>query len=267
MHVDSPKIMGILNVTPDSFYGRSRVSANDNLLHAAEAMLVEGADMLDVGGVSTRPGADEVSEEDEMKRLIPSILALANHFPEVTLSVDTFRSRVAREAVAAGAAWINDVSGGTADPEMIATVAELNVPYVLMHMRGTPQTMHEFTQYGNLVDDVIFEMGQRREKCLAAGICDLILDPGFGFAKTVEQNFMLLNQLSRFTLFGHPILVGISRKSMIWRTLRTNPEEALNGTTALHMVSLMHGADILRVHDVREAAECLRLFSHLRTKA
>lgn len=259
----SPKIMGILNVTPDSFYIYSRVSSFESLLSKAEKMLSEGADILDVGGVSTRPGSDEVTEEEELQRLIPCIEELVTHFPGIPLSVDTFRSRVAREAVAAGAAWINDVSGGTADPEMIATAAELNVPYVLMHMRGTPQSMHEYTRYDSLLEDVIFEMGQRREKLLAAGIHDLILDPGFGFAKTIEQNFELLNQLSRFMLFGHPILVGISRKSMIWRTLHANPEDALNGTTALHMVSLMQGADILRVHDVREAAECVRLHSQL----
>ncbi len=267
INLDSPKIMGILNMTPDSFYGQSRVYAGSLLLHKAETMLSEGADILDIGGVSTRPGADEVSEEEELQRLIPGILDIAKHFPGVPFSVDTFRSRVAREAVSAGAAWINDISGGTADPHMIETAAELNVPYVLMHMRGTPQTMHEFTQYDTLLEDVIFELAQRREKLLASGIHDLILDPGFGFAKTIEQNFMLLNQLSRFAVFGHPILVGISRKSMIWRTLRTNPEKALNGTTALHMAALMQGADILRVHDVREAAECVRLFSRIRVKA
>lgn len=266
MNLDSPKIMGILNITPDSFYGPSRVTEAVSILHAAEQMLSEGAHILDVGGVSTRPGSDEVSEEEELQRLIPGIQALAKHFPKVPLSVDTFRSRVAREAVAAGASWINDISGGTADPAMMPTAAELKVPYVLMHMRGTPQTMHEFTTYDALAEDVIVELAERREKLLAAGIHDLILDPGFGFSKTVEQNFSLLNQLSRFTLFGHPILIGISRKSMIWRTLRTNPEGALNGTTALHMAALMQGADILRVHDVPEAAECVRLFSHLRGK-
>jgi dihydropteroate synthase len=266
MNLDSPKIMGILNITPDSFYGRSRVSAGSHILHMAETMLSDGADVLDVGGVSTRPGSDEVSEEEELQRLIPGIQALAKHFPKVPLSVDTFRSRVAREAVAAGASWINDISGGTADPAMMPTAAELKVPYVLMHMRGTPQTMHGFTTYDALAEEVMIELAERREKLLATGIHDLILDPGFGFSKTVEQNFSLLNQLSRFTLFGHPILIGISRKSMIWRTLRTNPEGALNGTTALHMAALMQGADILRVHDVPEAAECVRLFSHLRGK-
>jgi dihydropteroate synthase len=260
MELDSPKIMGILNLTPDSFFDKSRVSDLDSLLRAAEKMISEGADILDMGGVSTRPGSEVVSEDEELRRLIPGIKELRNRFPLVPLSVDTFRSRVAREAVFAGASWVNDISGGTADPEMADTLAELQVPYVLMHMRGTPRTMQQFTRYENFPGDVIRELEMRRSELISSGINDIIIDPGFGFAKTVEQNFILLRELSRFRMCGHPLLVGISRKSMIWRTLGSSPDEALNGTTALHMLCLKAGADILRVHDVKAAKECVHLY-------
>lgn len=263
MVLDSPKIMGILNLTPDSFYGKSRVSGISDLLSCAESMMNEGADILDLGGVSTRPGSDFVSEEEELSRLISAVKGLTQHFPGVPVSVDTFRSSVAREAVTAGAVWVNDVSGGTADPEMVKTLADLQVPYVLMHMRGTPQTMQQFTDYENFPDQVIMELEQRRRELLALGVNDIILDPGFGFAKTLEQNFRMLKELSRFRIFGHPVLIGISRKRMIWHTLGSKPEDALNGTTALHMACLQAGADILRVHDVKEAKECVKLFQAL----
>lgn len=260
MLLDSPKVMGILNLTPDSFFDKSRFSDLDDLLWAAEKMISEGADILDVGGVSTRPWSEFVSEDEELRRLIPGIKALRDRFPSVPLSVDTFRSKVAREAVYAGASWVNDTSGGTADPVMARAIAELQVPYVLMHMRGTPQTMQQFTHYESFPVDVVRELELRRSELILSGVNDIIIDPGFGFAKTVEQNFILLRELSRFRMWGHPLLVGISRKSMIWRTLGSSPDEALNGTTALHMLCLKAGANILRVHDVKAAKECVILY-------
>lgn len=266
-----PKVMGILNVTPDSFYAGSRLDVGREVEIAAR-MLEEGATFLDVGGYSTRPGAADVSPAEEADRVLPVIEGVLDSFPDALISVDTFRADVARLAVEQGAVLINDVAGGTLDPAMFATVAELGVPYVLMHMRGTPQTMQSMATYQNVTLDVIDELAsqlaQLRTQSAPGGASsastgnpvDVIIDPGFGFAKTADQNFQLLNELSALTtVFSEPILVGISRKATIWKTLNVTANEALNGTTVLNTVALLKGAVILRVHDVRQAVEAVIL--------
>ncbi len=256
--------MGILNVTPDSFFAGSRVASSDSeLVDRAGQMLRDGATFLDIGGYSTRPGAPDISPAEETDRVLPAIEAIRRAWPDALLSVDTFRASVARQAVEAGACLVNDVSGGTLDPAMFETVAALRVPYVLMHLRGTPQTMQSLAKYNNVVLEVIDEMGRQLARLRALGQVDVMLDPGFGFAKTPAHNFTLLNQLETFNLFDEPLLVGLSRKSTIWRTLGTTPDQALNGTTVLNTVALMKGASILRVHDVREAVEAVTLVGHL----
>jgi dihydropteroate synthase len=255
--------MGILNLTPDSFFSGSRVPDVYNLLTRAEKMLASGADFLDVGGYSSRPGADHISESEELSRVVPAINALSKEFPDALLSVDTFRAQVADAALDAGAALVNDISAGEQDNQMLATVARHGAPFVCMHMRGTPQTMQQHTQYENLVFELIDFSQHKLAACREAGIKDIIIDPGFGFAKTVEQNFDLLAHLERLNVLGVPLLVGLSRKSMVWRTLQTDAQGALNGSTALHMVALQKGASILRVHDVKEAKETITLFQHL----
>lgn len=254
-----PRVMGILNVTPDSFYGGSRLAAVDEALRKAEQMLSEGADFLDVGGYSTRPGAADVPQAEEIERIRPVIAALAKRFPQAVISVDTFRAEIARIAVQEGAHMVNDVSGGQADANMFALVGKLQVPYVLMHMRGTPQTMQQLTKYEDILTELMFFFGERILQLQQHGCHDVIIDPGFGFAKTVEQNHYLLHNLSVFRPLGKPLLAGISRKSMIWKKLGISPEEALNGTTALHTVALLQGVQILRVHDVKPAVEIIRL--------
>ncbi|GHN00288.1 dihydropteroate synthase [Cytophagales bacterium WSM2-2] len=263
--LSQPRIMGILNVTPDSFYDGKKYAADGSQLKQVEKMLSEGADFIDVGGYSTRPGAVEISVEEELKRVLPVIKSVVENFPSTTISIDTFRSAVARAAVEEGARMINDISGGELDTQMFETVVSLNVPYILMHMRGTPQTMTSLTQYENLIRDLIEYFHQKIYKLTQLGVKDIIIDPGFGFAKTVEQNFQLLQNLDQLQILGKPILAGLSRKSMIWRTLKTNPEGALNGTTALNTLALMKGASILRVHDVREAKETVALLSQLKS--
>ncbi|HEY9045557.1 MAG TPA: dihydropteroate synthase [Ohtaekwangia sp.] len=255
----TPKVMGILNITPDSFYSGSRYISEAEILTQAEKMIQEGATFIDVGGYSTRPGAAEITTEEELKRVTVAIRAISRNFPETFISIDTFRSEVARAAVTEGACMINDVSGGTLDAAMFETVARLKVPYILMHMRGTPQTMTQETAYNNLLKDIIDFFHQKIHVLHQLGISDIIIDPGFGFAKTVEQNFELLHNLNHFKILGKPILAGLSRKSMIWRTLSTTPEEALNGTTSLNTIALLKGAGILRVHDVRAAVEAVTL--------
>lgn len=259
--LDTPKVMGILNVTPDSFYAGSRLQGLDELVERAARMIDEGADMLDIGGYSTRPGADVISSEEESRRVVSAIQQLVRRFPQIPLSIDTFRADVAHKAIEAGASIVNDVSGGEMDPQMFASIARLRVPYILMHMRGTPQTMNTLTQYENLVKDVTDYFHEKVHQLRSLGVSDILIDPGFGFAKTQEQNFELLHRLSYFTILELPIVVGLSRKSMIWKSLDTNPEGSLNGTTALHMLALANGARILRVHDVREAKECITLFN------
>ena len=246
--LSSPKVMGILNVTPDSFHDGGQYKDASSILNQVEKMLNDGATFIDVGGYSSRPGADFVSEEEELNRVIPVVELILKHFPETLISIDTFRSTIARRSVEAGAALINDISGGQLDEHMISTVGQLHVPYIMMHMRGNPKTMQQQTDY----DDIVKDLNN-----------DIIIDPGFGFAKTLEQNYELLNNMELLQMTNKPILVGVSRKSMIYKTLNTTSQNALNGTTALHMVALQKGANILRVHDVKEAMECLTLFNKL----
>ncbi len=259
-----PRVMGILNCTPDSFYDGGQYWDPYLAFRQAEAMLKDGATFIDVGGYSSRPGAPDVAEQEELKRVLPVIEGLVAEFPEARISVDTFRSEVARQALDAGASMINDISAGLRDAEMLPLVAERQVPYVMMHMKGTPQDMVEQTDYDDLVGDILFYFSERLEAARKLGITDCIADPGFGFAKTREQNFELLGRLESFRALNAPLLVGISRKSMVYKTLGVSPKEALNGTTALHMLALRGGAGILRVHDVREAMECIRLWEAFR---
>lgn len=261
--LDAPRVMGILNVTPDSFYSGSRVNQETAIFKRAEQMIAEGAFILDVGGYSTRPGADEISEAEEIKRVTQAIRLVRANFQEILISVDTFRATVAKAAVDSGANIINDVSGGNLDSLMFETVAQLKVPYVLMHMRGTPQTMKNLNQYDNLLVDIGKELAEKCNQLKQLGLADIIIDPGFGFAKSIAQNYELLRNLGYLLRLGYPILAGISRKSLIYKTLDIEPEDALNGTTALNMVALQNGASILRVHDVKEAQQTIKLFKAL----
>jgi dihydropteroate synthase len=254
-----PQVMGILNVTPDSFYSGSRVLQTEDAYKKAERMISEGASILDLGGHSTRPGADAVSEEEELKRVLPVVEMIQKRFPNAIISIDTFRSSVARQAVAAGAHIINDIAGGNLDADMFETVAALNVPYILMHSRGTPQTMKELNQYDNLVTDVLRELQTKIYQLQQLGIKDIVADMGFGFAKNADQNYVLLNELKAFQILNVPLLIGVSRKSMIWRKLNITADQSLNGTTVLNTIALMNGAHILRVHDVKEAVEAVKL--------
>ncbi len=254
-----PKVMGILNVTPDSFFDGSRYQSPPSILNQAEKMLLEGADFIDVGGYSSRPGATDISVDEEMQRVIPTIELISKQLPQAILSVDTFRSHVAKRAVEAGASLVNDISAGELDKEMVPTVAALKIPFLAMHMKGNPQTMKQHAHYQDLLQEVITYFHEKISLLHKAGIKDVLIDPGFGFAKTIEQNFELLSHLDHLLALGKPLVVGLSRKSMIWRTLDTTAEHALNGTTALHSIALMKGASILRVHDVKEAVEVIKL--------
>jgi dihydropteroate synthase len=262
--LSTPKVMGVLNLTPDSFYDGGRYKNEVDMMSQVEKMLQEGATFIDLGGYSSKPGAAFVEEDEELKRVIPVIELLINNFPDIILSVDTFRSKIAQVSVAAGAAMINDISAGFLDAEMIKTIAKLQVPYIMMHMRGTPQTMQQQTQYDDLLKEIISYFAERLQLAKTEQLIDVIIDPGFGFAKTREQNFELLSHLELLNIVNKPLLVGVSRKSMIYKTLNTTPQEALNGTTALNMVALSKGANILRVHDVKEAVECVTLFTQLK---
>ena len=257
--LELPKIMGILNATPDSFYKQSRLSTNEDLIVRIDEMVLEGVDIFDIGGYSTRPGAQEISIDEEIRRVVPFIGIIREKYPEKIISIDTFRSEVARAAVNAGAHIINDVSGGNLDDRMFKTVAELNVPYILMHMRGNPQTMSKEIAYKNVTADVIFELSQKVNKLRGLGVKDIIIDPGFGFAKSIDQNFELLEHLELFQIFKLPILVGLSRKSMIWESLSSKAEDALNGTAVLNTKAILKNAKILRVHDIKEALELKKL--------
>jgi dihydropteroate synthase len=259
----SPKIMGILNVTPDSFYDGGKYKSDASFLLQAEKMLAEGATFIDLGACSSKPNAVFVSEKEELDRILPVVELLVKNFPEIKLSIDTFRSEVAKQTVAFGAAMINDISAGFLDDKMLETVAALHVPYIMMHMRGTPQNMTNLTAYTNVVKEIMYYFSERLALARKAGISDVIIDLGFGFAKNTQQNFTLLQNLSLFKNLDLPILVGVSRKSMIYKTLNVSPQEALNGTTALHMIALANGASILRVHDVKEAMECVTLYQQL----
>ncbi|QSE99448.1 dihydropteroate synthase [Fulvivirga lutea] len=253
--------MGILNVTPDSFYEGSRVEQEKEIITRATKMVEDGAAIIDIGGYSTRPGAVDISVKEEIDRVIPAIKAIRKELTDSYISIDTFRSEVAKEALNAGADIINDVSGGELDDGMFDLIEQTNVPYILMHMRGTPQTMKEYTNYDHLILEIIDYFQKKVTDLRARGIHDIIIDPGFGFAKTVPQNFELLKKLKELKTLELPILVGISRKSMIYKSLDISAAEALNGTTALNMIALQNGASILRVHDVKEAAETVKLFN------
>lgn len=256
---DRPIVMGIINTTPDSFYQHSRHRQVDDVLRSAEQMILDGASVLDIGGQSTRPGSERVAVEEELDRVVPAIEALAKRFPGTLISVDTFYAKIARYAVQAGAHIINDISAGTLDEALIPTVAQLGVPYVLMHIKGDPQTMQQNPVYENVVLEVFDFLNFKTKELHQAGIKDVIIDPGFGFGKTIEHNFQLLHHLSYFKQLGLPLLIGLSRKGTIYKTLQISAEAALNGTTVLNTISLLHGAHILRVHDVKEAVQAVRL--------
>lgn len=258
--IDKPLVMGVINATPDSFYGGSRLAGVDEIVAKAEKMLNDGADIIDIGGQSTRPGSELISADEEIGRVVPAINAIANKFPEVFISIDTFYSKVAIAAVNAGATIVNDISAGSMDNKMIETVAELKVPYILMHMKGTPQTMQQNAVYENVTREVLDFFIAKTNDLKNAGIVDIIIDPGFGFAKTIDQNFELLKNLSVFKMLDKVMMLGISRKSTIYKTLGVNADDALNGTTILNTIGLMNGASILRVHDVKEAKEAVKLF-------
>lgn len=257
--LDKPVVMGILNITPDSFYSGSRIQQSE-VLQKARQMINEGATILDIGGQSTRPGSDRLTADEELKRVLPAIEAIRKEFPSVFLSIDTYHAKVAEETVAAGIDIVNDISAGDMDTGMLSTVASLNVPFIAMHMQGTPDTMQQNPTYENITREVVDYFIQKTTACKAAGIVDLILDPGFGFGKTIVHNFQLLKTMEALQIFHMPILAGLSRKSTIWKTLNITPEEALNGTTVLNTIALTKGASILRVHDVKEAVEAIKLY-------
>lgn len=262
--LSTPKVMGILNVTPDSFYDGGVHKNEKAVLNHVESMLNAGATFIDVGAYSSRPNAAHVSQDHELMRILPMVNSILKAFPDTLISIDTFRSEVAKQTIEAGAALINDISAGKLDNNMMPTIANLHVPYIMMHMRGTPQTMQQQTHYNNLIKDLIFYFSERIAKARNLGIIDLVIDPGFGFAKTLEQNYEILNALELFNILDKPILAGISRKSMIYKKLGTSAKEALNGTSVLNTVAVQKGASILRVHDVKEAIECIKLIEALK---
>ena len=259
--VDRPLVMGIINATPDSFYAGSRHTGIGEIIQQAERMINEGADILDIGGQSTRPGSEPVDAEEELKRVIGGIDAIHTKFPRAIISIDTYYSLVAKEAIAAGASMVNDIGAGTIDKDLIPLVASLHVPYVLMHMKGTPESMHQSPHYENVTGEVLDYLVKKTKEVRDAGIKDVIIDPGFGFGKTIAHNFELLRNLSVFKMLECPILLGVSRKSTIYKTLGITADESLNGTTVLNTIGLMNGASILRVHDVKEAKEAITLFT------
>ena len=265
--VTRPLVMGIINRAPDSFYSGSRFPDNTSLLQQVEKMVLDGADWLDIGGQSTRPGAPEIGEEEELRRVTDAIDLIHQRWPDLPVSVDTWYARVARESVAAGASMVNDISGGNLDPDMLSTVGRLKVPYVCMHMKGNPATMNQEALYKDVTKEVLDFFIRRMEDCRRAGINDVILDPGLGFAKTSAHNFELLRHLGVFKMTGKLILVGVSRKSTIYKTLGITPEQALNGTTVLNTIALLNGADILRVHDPKEAKEAIKLIEVYKSKS
>lgn len=265
LDLDVPKVMGILNITPDSFYKGSRFNSEGDILKAAGEMLRDGADILDVGGYSSRPGAPDIPSEEEGRRVLGAIKLISREYPGAVISIDTFRADIAAEAVEeCGAHIVNDISGGEADTQMFRVLQRLNVPYILMHMKGDPRTMQDNPVYDDVVADVLRWFGERIFRLRSAGIKDIILDPGFGFGKTIDQNFELLSRLDDLSVAGLPLLAGFSRKSMIWKTLGVKADDALAGTTALNAVALLKGADIIRVHDVRDAVQTVHLISKLK---
>lgn len=263
LEISRPVVMGIINVTPDSFYSESRRFTVDSALRIAETMLTEGARILDIGGQSTRPGSESLTASDEMARVLPVIEAICQRFPESFLSVDTYFAAVAKAAVETGAVIVNDISGGSFDNPMLSVVAALRVPYICMHVKGTASTMHQSDAHIDITREVLDYFIERKQACADIGITDLIIDPGFGFSKTIAQNFEILKKLEVFSMLEKPLLLGVSRKSSIYKTLGITPNEALNGTTVLNTAGLLKGAAILRVHDVKEAAEAIELTQHL----
>jgi dihydropteroate synthase len=259
LDLSTPKIMGILNVTPDSFYHPSRVASEKNVLSVAEEMLEDGADIIDVGGYSTRPGSDAVTEKEELDRVIPIVTILKKEFPDIILSVDTFRAMVAEQAILKGADMINDISGWQFDPKILDVIDQYKVPYILMHAEGNVETLHNSKEYVDFFRDIVYYFSEKLQELNTRGITDIIIDPGFGFSKSLEENYSLIRNLEMLHLLEQPILVGLSRKSMIWKKLGGSPESALNGTTILNTQAILKGASILRVHDVREAREIIKL--------
>ena len=259
----SPKVMGILNVTPNSFFDGGKYKTESVILSQVGKMLTDGATFIDVGAYSSKPSAEFVSEKEELNRIVPVVNLILEKFPDSLISIDTFRSEVAKVCLENGAAVINDISAGNLDDKMLETIAKYNVPYIMMHMRGTPQTMQTMTNYYNIIKEMLFYFSQRIAEARSLGINDLIIDPGFGFAKTLEQNYEVLRKLGLFEMLELPLLAGFSRKSMIYKTLHSTAEEALNGTSVLNTIALTKGAKILRVHDVKEAMECVTLFNKL----
>ncbi len=265
LDISVPKVSGIINITPDSFYSGSRFMDETEIIRTAFDMIIEGAEIIDVGGYSSRPGAADITEEEEKKRVLNAVKLINREMPDAIISVDTFRPEVAKEAVYdCGAGMINDITAGEGDPMMLSVIAGLNVPYVMMHMQGDPRTMQVSPEYDDVAADILKWFGDRIYRARTAGIRDIIIDPGFGFGKTITHNFTLLRRLGDFSITGLPLMVGLSRKSMIYRSLDVSAEEALNGTTVLNTVALLNGADILRVHDVREAVEAVRLTEKLK---
>ena len=258
--LSTPKIMGILNVTPNSFYDGGKFTLNENGLSQVGKMLEEGATFIDIGAYSSKPNAEFVSEEEELSRILPVVQSVLKQFPDALLSIDTFRSEIAAVCIENGAAIINDISAGNLDEKMMEVVAKYNVPYIMMHLRGTPKTMQSQTNYENIIKEIVFYFSEKVNKARSLGINDLIIDPGFGFAKTLEQNYEVLQNLELFQMLDLPLLAGISRKSMVYKPLGLTADEALNGTTVLNTIALSKGANILRVHDVKEALECVKLF-------
>ncbi len=262
-----PKVMGILNLTPDSFYDGGKYKDESAVLKKVEQMLNDGATFIDMGAYSSRPGAEHVSEDEEMKRMLPLLELTLKNFPETLVSIDTFRSKLAAACLERGAAMINDISAGNLDPEMFDMISRYQVPYIMMHLKGTPQSMQKEAQYDDLIKDLMFYFSEKTQKAKSKKVNDIIIDPGFGFAKTTSQNYSLLNALNLFQTFGCPLLIGLSRKSMVYKVLQLSPKEALNGTTALHTIALLKGVNILRVHDVKEAMECVTLVEALKANA
>lgn len=264
--LSQPKVMGILNITPNSFFDGGRYSSENEILTKVEKMLAEGATFIDIGAYSSKPSAEFVSEEEELNRIVPVVQLLVKQFPEILISIDTFRSEVARACIENGAAIINDISAGALDDKMLEVIAQHKVPYIMMHMRGTPQTMQTMTEYEDIVKEVLLYFSKKISQARSLGINDLIIDPGFGFAKTIAQNYELMQKLELFQNLELPLLIGISRKSMIHKSLEISADEALNGTTFLNTIALTKGAHILRVHDVKEAVECVKLYEKLNFK-
>ena len=267
VNLTRPKVMGILNLTPDSFFDGGKYKDETSILQQVEYMLDHGATFIDMGAYSSRPGAEHVPEDEELLRMLPVIDLILTKFPDTLISVDTFRSKVAAESIEHGAALINDISAGNLDAAMFDTVADYQVPYIMMHMKGTPQSMQKQATYSDVIKDLRSYFSEKIRETTSKKINDIIIDPGFGFAKTTEQNYTLLNHLDLFQTFGLPILIGLSRKSMIYKVLESSPQEALNGTTALHTIALLKGANIIRAHDVKEAMECVKLVEVLKENA